>query len=119
MRGSYILVIKCTKNCKVKVGSLGNIYFRKGFYFYIGSALNNIEKRIHRHLKKRKKIFWHIDYLTTNKNFKILKAIYKKSKNREECKISKILMKKFKFIKKFGCSDCKCKSHLFYGGAGI
>jgi len=113
MKGIYILLIKIDKNIEVEIGSLGKINFDKGIYFYIGSAQNNLEKRIQRHKVKNKKLRWHIDYLLKNKYVKILKIYYKKAGREEECKIAKMLSKTEIPISKFGCSDCDCKSHLF------
>ena len=79
MKGTYCLLIKIEKPSNIKVGKLGLISFRRGYYVYVGSALNNLEKRINRHLKAKKKKFWHIDYLLENKNVKIKDVFYKKS----------------------------------------
>ena len=46
--------------------------FKKGDYFYIGSAKGCLETRLQRHLRKEKRIFWHIDYLLENQKVKIL-----------------------------------------------
>ena len=113
MKGTYCLIIKINKNIKARIGALGKISFKKGYYIYVGSALNNLEKRISRHLRKKKKKFWHIDYLLENKNVKIVEIIYKVSNKKEECRIAKKLIKIGKPIENFGSSDCKCKSHLF------
>jgi len=113
MKGIYILLIKINKNIQEKIGSLGRIKFDKGTYVYIGSAQNNLEKRISRHLSRNKKKFWHIDYLLNNTAVKILKIFYKRAGRPEECKIAKNLSKSSHFIPNFGCSDCNCKSHLF------
>jgi len=113
MKGIYILLIKINKNTQEKIGSLGRIKFDKGTYAYIGSAQNNLEKRILRHLSRNKKKFWHIDYLLNNTAVKILKIFYKRAGRPEECKIAKNLSKSGHFIPNFGCSDCNCKSHLF------
>ncbi|NLI56472.1 GIY-YIG nuclease family protein [bacterium] len=113
MKGIYILLIKIDKNIEIEIGSLGKINFDKGIYSYIGSAQNNLEKRIQRHKIKNKKLRWHIDYLLKNKYVKILKIYYKKAGREEECKIAKMLSKTEIPISKFGCSDCDCKSHLF------
>ena len=66
-----------------------------------------------KHLKPRKKKFWHIDYLLENKNVKIKDVFYKKAAKKQECTIAKKLSKIGKGIENFGSSDCKCKSHLF------
>ena len=113
MKGTYCLLIKIEKPSNIKVGKLGLIKFSKGYYVYVGSALNNLEKRINRHLKAKKKKFWHIDYLLENKNVKIKDVFYKKSTKKEECIIAKKLSKIGEGIENFGSSDCKCKSHLF------
>lgn len=111
--GIYCLIIKLDKGKKIKIGKLGFINFKKGHYCYIGSALNNLEKRIERHKSKNKKLKWHIDYfLGYGKIIRIIKA---ETNKKIECllskKIDKIADDK---IKDFGCSDCKCKSHLYY-----
>ena len=113
MKGSYVLLIELKQDKKISVGKLGNIFFYKGYYAYVGSALNGLEQRINRHLRSEKKMHWHIDYLL--KNAEIVDVFYKESSERQECKISKKLDKDFLSIPNFGSSDCKCKSHLFYG----
>ena len=111
MKGAYCLVLEVLNDSNINVGSLGTLSFPKGFYVYIGSALNNIEKRVMRHLRSDKKLHWHIDYLTTSPSVKIKKVYYKESLLKEECSIAKIV--KGTPITAFGCSDCKCESHLF------
>ena len=113
MKGSYILLIKLEKDQEIKIGKLGNILFKKDFYIYIGSALNGLEQRINRHLIRDKKSHWHIDYLL--QFGKIIDAYYKESNLKEECNVAKKLEEKLFLIPGFGCSDCRCRSHLFYG----
>jgi len=113
MKGVYILLLNVGKNLRLKIGSLGKMNFDKGKYAYVGSAQNNLEKRIERHMSKNKKKFWHIDYLLDNKSTKIVDTFYKKSGKSEECRIADKLGKTELPVLKFGCSDCNCKSHLF------
>ena len=113
MKGVYVLIIEVKENIRQKIGKLGNISFKKGRYAYVGSAQNNVEKRITRHFSRNKKKHWHIDYLLTNKDVKIDKAFWKEANKAEECKIASLLLKLEEPIKGFGCSDCKCSSHLF------
>ncbi len=113
MKGVYILLLRVNESIEINVGSLGKTLFNKGTYAYIGSAQNNLEKRVNRHLRKNKKIHWHIDYLTTNENVKIIKILYKQAEKEWECRIAKELIKTEKSINKFGSTDCNCKSHLF------
>jgi len=113
MKGSYILIVEIKNDSIISVGKKGEKRFNKGYYIYAGSALNGLDQRIQRHLRKQKKIHWHIDYLL--KYAVVIEVFYKESKVKEECNIAKKLDVKLPSISGFGCSDCKCKSHLFYG----
>ncbi|ABR30489.1 GIY-YIG nuclease family protein [Thermosipho melanesiensis] len=114
-KGIYLLFLIVKEKISIKVGSLGTITFSKGLYVYIGSAQNNLEKRIDRHLKKDKKIFWHIDYITTNPHTEIISVMYlENASKRLESTIACNLSKKFSKIKNFGATDDKtCNSHFF------
>ena len=118
MKGSYILIIKVKEDLNLKIGKLGKLNFKKGFYCYVGSALGksaNLENRLRRHFKKKKRIRWHIDYLLSNPKVSIEGALIFPSKVKNECKISRIVEKQANFtVKNFGSSDCKCKGHLHY-----
>jgi Uri superfamily endonuclease len=84
--------------------------------------MNNLEKRIERHLRKNKKKFWHIDYLLSNKNARIISILKIRTEKRIECKLNEEIFKNLKgkvLVKKFGSSDCNCKSHLVYLGNKI
>jgi Uri superfamily endonuclease len=98
------------------IGKLGKIKFLPGYYAYIGSALNNMDKRIKRHMENKKKIFWHIDYLTSHKDFKPHGAYIINDANRIECQKAAEIRKSLTSIPGFGASDCSCSSHLFYAG---
>jgi Uri superfamily endonuclease len=113
MKGIYTLIIEIKKDVEIKIGSLNKILFKKGTYIYVGSAQNNLKKRILRHLSTEKKIKWHIDYLLKNKNVEVKKVFFKLAKKQEECITARELLKTEIPILKFGCSDCDCKSHLF------
>lgn len=113
MKGAYCLLIHIKADFEIKIGSLGRLKLARGHYVYIGSALNNLEKRITRHLKSKKTKHWHIDYLLANKNAAVQKIFIKESKTREECHIARKLATYGTPIRNFGSSDCRCKSHLF------
>lgn len=115
MKGSYCLIINVEKDTKIKIGKkLGIINFKKGCYVYVGSAMNSLESRVKRHLSDNKKKHWHIDYLLLNKNSKIEKIYTKESGEKLECEIAKKIIENEESIADFGCSDCKCHSHLIY-----
>ena len=64
MKGSYALIIRLNRAKRLTVGRLGEFYFPAGHYIYLGSALNGLESRVRRHLRRDKKLHWHIDFLT-------------------------------------------------------
>ncbi|MGB9663599.1 MAG: DNA/RNA nuclease SfsA [Ignavibacteria bacterium] len=111
--GTYILVIHNNQKQKIEIGNLGKVNFNKGYYCYIGSAMQNLSKRVERHKRKIKKHHWHIDYLLDKT--KLHKSIEIRSNEKLECEvafeISKIADGK---IQNFGSSDCNCNSHLFF-----
>ncbi len=112
-KGIYVLVLSVSKDIDVNVGALGCVNFEKGLYAYVGSAQNNLEKRIERHLRKTKQKFWHIDHLLDDAHVEVVKVFHKKAEKLEECKIAKNISEIGVPVKGFGSSDCKCESHLF------
>ncbi len=110
---TYCLIINLTDNSRIKVGKIGDLDFNKGYYVYVGSALNSLEGRIKRHLRNEKKLFWHIDYLLNSQNSKVEDIIFERSDKKWECVIAKEIAEHGEPLDKFGCSDCKCQSHLF------
>lgn len=113
--GIYILKIKLTKSQLIKVGALGENNFKKGFYYYIGSAQRNLQSRIDRHLRSEKKFHWHIDYLLNKAE--VLDYFTLKGPKNYECKLFNHLKQKDKFeviLEGFGSSDCSCLSHLLF-----
>jgi len=114
LKGVYALIIQLDKDACVNVGALGKLTFKKGLYAYVGSAQVNLEHRIKRHLRKEKRLFWHIDYLLNNSAARIVKVLYKQADKTEECTLAEVIGERGKPIDGFGCSDCRCKSHLFH-----
>lgn len=115
MKGSYCLIISLKKNSRIKVGSLYNsLNLNKGFYVYIGSAMNSLIPRIRRHLSDNKKLHWHIDYLLKSRNSAIREVLFTDSEKRIECDLAQLISSNGEEIPKFGCTDCNCNSHLIY-----
>ena len=109
---SYQLFINVTKEINLKVGKHGKFIFPVGSYAYTGSAKKNIDKRIERHLSKKKNLHWHIDYLLNNDSVQIIST---RKSQIAECSLNK-KTKGTIIIDGFGSSDCylSCKSHLKY-----
>jgi len=111
--GSYLLILKNNKSKRIMIGKLGEIFFKEGFYIYVGSAMKNLQARLERHKRKRKKLFWHIDYLREEAD--LIQLIPIRSLIRYECELAKRIKDIADgYIEGFGVSDCSCISHLFY-----
>jgi endonuclease-3 len=104
---TYVLVMELSRDTQISVGKLGSIDFKSGLYNYVGSAPS--ERRLERHLRKEKKIHWHIDYFLEEAR---IREIYI-TRERTECEVARDI--DLPYIMGFGCSDCDCRSHLFYG----
>ncbi|OPY72595.1 MAG: Sugar fermentation stimulation protein A [Syntrophorhabdus sp. PtaU1.Bin058] len=110
--GSYIVILYLDRDARIEIGELGTIPFRKGYYLYTGSAKRGLTKRIERHQRLRKNLFWHIDYLRGKTSF--CKALPVRTSEDLECAIAADLRKIADWsVKGFGSSDCRCESHLF------
>ncbi len=115
-RGSYLLILYLRRGKRLSVGKLGRISFPQGFYIYVGSAMNGLEKRIGRHRHLRKRLHWHIDALRAVTEFR--SALPIRSSERLECAIAGALEGMGQWeIPCFGSTDCTCRTHLF-GMAG-
>ena len=109
VKGSYAMIVSLKNDTKLVIRRK-HFELVRGYYLYIGSALNGIEKRIERHFRKGKKIHWHIDALT--ENGEILEVYYIVSGKRIECEVAAKI--NLPVVEGFGNSDCKCSGHLFY-----
>ncbi|ADC47314.1 hypothetical protein mru_1464 [Methanobrevibacter ruminantium M1] len=116
MKGTYCLIISMKKSDKIKIGNLyPEAYkFKKGYYVYIGSAMNSLISRLNRHLSDDKKMHWHIDYLLTSEYSEIREILFTDSEKRIECDLANEIAEDGLEIEGFGCSDCNCNSHLIF-----
>ncbi len=111
--GAYLLIIQVKKRLKITPGSLGTLTLNSGSYVYVGSAMRNLESRIKRHHQKRKKLYWHVDYLLDSAD--LAKSLPIRSARRIECALAgNIAQIAQSSVAGFGCSDCSCPSHLHY-----
>ncbi len=114
-KGVYLLILMLSTNQRIPVGKLKKTEFKRGVYLYTGSARNGLKGRIARHLRKEKKIFWHIDYFLQKAR---IREIWARNDYFDECQILSEVKKSLKNsrfpLKKFGSSDCRCPSHLIY-----
>jgi len=116
MRGTYAIIMELISDKIISVGKLGEINFKKGYYLYVGSGQNSLETRVARHLRKRKKKFWHIDYLLSQRGARI-KEVWIAEDRRIECLAARKILEEANtplVAKKFGSRDCSCPTHLSY-----
>jgi sugar fermentation stimulation protein A len=113
--GVYIAVFELPADRTIRVGRLGRFRFAAGVYLYVGSAQRNMDARLARHARRRKVRRWHIDYLSAHA--RMLGAIVRAGPKRLECGLARELAARFaQPVPRFGASDCRCPSHLFFTG---
>jgi len=112
-KGSYVLVLRLDEPRSINVGKLGRVCFPAGVYLYFGSALNGLNGRIQRHLRREKKVHWHIDRLTSLTS---IEEVWWIDDGRNwECgwaDETSRLSRRVWSVAGFGSSDCGCSSHL-------
>ena len=118
--GIYALLILLREKVRVKIRQRERTV-APGLYVYIGSAQGpgGLRARIARHVRRSKRIKWHVDQLTVNGE--VAAIVYSIGRSRE-CVLTRPLEENgFTHpIRGFGSSDCTsgCTSHLlrFEGG---
>ena len=115
-KGTYALALFCSQNSLLKVGRRREMHVEAGFYVYIGSAFGSggLSARLSRHFRHAKSKHWHIDYLReiTTPLFAWVSYAPIRLEHRWAEQVSK--QPAFTAIPRFGCSDCRCLSHLFF-----
>jgi len=112
--GLYQLVILLPEGRVIRVGRHGRFSFPKGHYVYTGSARRGLESRVARHLRRRKKMRWHIDYLL---RYGRVVEVKRYDDDSSECELNRRVEKlpgSTVVAPRFGSSDCGCSTHLFH-----
>lgn len=115
--GSYAVVYHCPTQIRIRIGSLGEIAFFKGFYIYVGSAMGpgGLQARVKRHFQKSKRrMHWHIDYISNAMD--VWSAYICTDPTNQEHNWAHQLQTfdDTSVVASIGCSDCRCASHLFH-----
>ncbi|MEW8508813.1 MAG: GIY-YIG nuclease family protein [Candidatus Thiodiazotropha sp.] len=115
-RGTYVLVLRTETDAAVEIGRWGVLTIQPGHYLYIGSAFGSggVRARVTRHCRQSKPKHWHIDYL---RELATVESVwYSHRQARLEHHWAKALAKlsQAQPVLGFGCSDCRCDTHLFY-----
>lgn len=113
--GVYTIVVEVAEDLDVEVGSLGIIHLERGYYAYTGSGLGkgalSVRGRVSRHISRAKRLKWHIDFLLSHPRALVVGVVASRASKEYECVVA-LNLAKGGFVKRFGCSDCRCKSHL-------
>jgi sugar fermentation stimulation protein A len=108
------LLLENPQDSTTAVGKLGDVHFPKGWYVYVGSALNSLDSPLKRHQRKRKKQFWHIDYVASTL-MRVKKVYPIRRTNRIESELAQQREGVCDaLVPGFGASDVRESSHLFY-----
>ena len=107
---TYQLIIRIPVPLEIPAGRLGVCRFSPGIYVYTGSARSNLEARIRRHLGRRGRKHWHIDYLLGQPGVEILEVTRSVE---PECRVN-LRQQGTIPVPRFGACDCRagCGSHL-------
>lgn len=107
---SYQLLIRVKETLHLQVGALGSHTFAEGWYLYTGSARRNLAARVQRHLRRHKKLRWHIDYLLAHPRVEVVDVF---TSARPECDWNQASPGEVA-MPGFGASDCRegCGTHL-------
>ena len=115
--GTYALILTPNGTKPLKIGKLGMLQVRAGYYIYVGSAFGpgGLKARIAHHIRISERPRWHIDYLRTATHLKELWYSYDHRPREHQWAdiISSVRGMTVPFPG-FGSSDCKCKSHLYF-----
>jgi Uri superfamily endonuclease len=114
--GTYALVLQSHSNETIQVGRWGQLDLQPGYYIYVGSAFGpgGVRARVSRHWRRGKRKHWHIDHL--REYVSPVEAWVSYEAEHLEHEWATILFERPETtpIQGFGCSDCKCVTHLFH-----
>ena len=114
--GSYLLLIRLVQSCLLPHGRHAGKELPPGLYAYAGSARGpgGLRARVHRHLRKDKRLRWHVDALTTAAE-DILALLFPGT-GTGECDLVAALLASGRFVPALpglGSSDCRrCPAHV-------
>lgn len=111
--GVYCLLLYLPKPRRITAGRLGSRRLAAGWYVYVGSAKRNLAARLRRHLRREKRVHWHIDYLRAVAQVERIWvwAWTAAAECRTNARVQALPGAVVPWIG-FGSSDCRCRSHL-------
>jgi Uri superfamily endonuclease len=117
VKGTYVIIAALEDEKNIRVGKLGTFCFQSGYYAYVGSAFGpgGLVARIGHHLRVAPKPHWHMDYFRKETLICEIWVLHDQ-KPLEHVFADSILRMDGSSVpaRGFGCSDCRCISHLFH-----
>jgi Uri superfamily endonuclease len=115
--GTYVLILSSKGVHRIRVGRLGELLTRPGFYVYVGSAFGpgGVRARVARHQRKCSRPHWHIDYLRSRTRLE--EVWYSHDPLPREHQWAHLIGRARGSsvpLGQFGSSDCRCPSHLYF-----
>ena len=115
--GTYALLLRSDSAARVRIGRLGMLTATRGYYVYIGSAFGpgGLAARLAHHQRPLRRPHWHIDYLRPHA--RLIEIWFTNDAQPREHLWADLIgaMRSATIpLPGFGCSDCRCRSHLLH-----
>ncbi|HMA05960.1 MAG TPA: DUF123 domain-containing protein [Methanomicrobiales archaeon] len=115
-KGIYALVFR-NRSCRLTIGSLGEVRFRRGWHVYVGSArgpggLARVRRHRRLSIARDRAPKWHVDHLLVSPFFSLHAIVCGPTGKDLECSLAGALGGGC--VPSFGSGDCACEGHLFY-----
>ncbi len=112
-KGVYCLVLWLPRACHISLSRERASRLERGWYVYTGSAKRNLVPRLQRHLRRHKKLHWHIDHLRAVASIRQI-WVWPWTAG-AECRTNTLVRQMPDAtcpVRGFGASDCRCVAHL-------
>ena len=116
-RGTYIMMLDADNDRRITIGRRMTIDVRPGRYLYVGSAFGpgGVRARVNRHFRNAGICRWHVDYL--RRFTRPAGALVCYGARDTEHRWARALDDAgLQAVTGFGCSDCRCRTHLYMTG---
>jgi len=114
--GTYVLRMRCVSARAIRIGQLGTLRLRPGYYVYVGSAFGSggLRARIRHHRRKSRRPHWHVDYLRLHVWLEGVVYIRGARREHEWAQAIAAMPGTSLVLRGFGSSDCDCATHLYW-----
>lgn len=115
--GVYLLLLRLRRKTVLAYGGRER-EFAAGWYAYAGSAMGGLAGRLARHLRTTEPKHWHVDALLAAGTVADIQAVVTTDPE-AECRTAAAAARwpGAAAVPGFGCSDCRCPTHLFHFAA--